>query len=1284
MKKSLIASILITLLILTSCTKPSTETPLPGLDEAPAKVTETSAPTKTQDTQPTEPTSEPELLKVVGQIGGPVQAIAVAGNYAYAGIGSRLVILDISNPLAIKELGATQPLDWYVEHVSVSGETAYVAAGMKLYIVAVSDPTHPDILSVYETPGYIEGVSISGQHVYLADGPAGMRIMDVKEPTNPVEVAHVYSNNYVFHVATDGNFAYLAAGSGGLLISDISNPLQPLEVGSLDTPGYAFCVAIGGSNAYVADGWRGLRLVDVSNPVKPTEVASYDTGGWTTGVTTSGEVLYVGDILTGLHVIDSPDGTSLKSVWHKQPLFSQVKSLVFQKDFLYFAENNGLQVMDISNPVRPLPVSLYSPLDFAGSVAVHGNYAYVAGVCAHSHPLRVVDLSDITQPREMLGGETKGSATKVETEGRYVYALNFGGNEGLGVADTGASGELVPFSFLKLSGPPTEVLLKENKVYITTEFSLEILDVSNPKSPIKLGTLDFTQGRGRQAGEGVANDVAVSGNIAYVVLAKLGLAIIDVSNPTNPVLLTTFKPSEMLKPGSIIVDKGFAYVGDDAARLLVIDLSNPKDPSLVNTLYMETYIEHMVLADGILYMASGSGGLQVFDMADPTHPDLIATCRLPGLTLGVAVDSQYVYLGNGEGGLYIIGRPLNKTASTTSFSSHSSTTSVFSAHLSGVQRCLAIPVTGLAPLSNSVPVGQVVPSLSSNLFVSEEGNLVVRADASSASIPLIGSGQVRTVTSVADTGTGTLRWALENAVAGDIIVFDPSVFPPQAATTIKLSSGLPYLSQGSLTIDGSNAGVILDGSVTAKGTCGLLITSDYNVVKGLQITGFPGAGIGIAGASYNTIGGDQKRGNGPTGEGNVVSGNGIGIGIADSIDGVTTDIGVKSGQKSSEAQGNRILGNYIGTDATGTKPLGSQGTGVWVYGINVFQNIIGGFTSADRNVISGNTRAGVTLINAPYDNIVAGNYIGTDTTGTRALGNRDCGITIEGGASNIVAHNVISGNGQTGVIVTDPGAWGNEIIGNLIGTDATGTKALGNGFGGLGINESYNKIGGATAEERNIISGNSGNGIKIGLMSTTGVIVIGNYIGIDITGTKALGNSSDGIFLQEGTYHNFIGGDSEVERNIISANAGSGVRFIEGVSFNFITGNYIGADVAGTMSLPNQSGIEIGKSSTGIGGSKFNFISDNLISSNKKGGIIINAGGNNRMWCNNLIDNVVNASDSGCDNYWDLDGQGNYWSDYEGNDSNSDGIGDIPYQIAGKAEAKDNYPFVKPLQGIPR
>ncbi|MEW6716378.1 MAG: right-handed parallel beta-helix repeat-containing protein [Chloroflexota bacterium] len=174
-------------------------------------------------------------------------------------------------------------------------------------------------------------------------------------------------------------------------------------------------------------------------------------------------------------------------------------------------------------------------------------------------------------------------------------------------------------------------------------------------------------------------------------------------------------------------------------------------------------------------------------------------------------------------------------------------------------------------------------------------------------------GETIIVTSTADSGPNTLRQALQDAQSGDIITFDPAVFPPSAPATIYLTSGLPSITQGNLTIDASNAGVILDGTdAQGEWVVGIPIHSDSNTIQGLQIVNFSGAGIQLLG-QYNKIGGDRSEGSGPTGQGNLLSGNADGIGI-----------------EGASAVHNQISGNLIGTDVTGKGVWGNQNPGIFI------------------------------------------------------------------------------------------------------------------------------------------------------------------------------------------------------------------------------------------------------------------------------------------------------------------------------------------------------------------
>ena len=285
-----------------------------------------------------------------------------------------------------------------------------------------------------------------------------------------------------------------------------------------------------------------------------------------------------------------------------------------------------------------------------------------------------------------------------------------------------------------------------------------------------------------------------------------------------------------------------------------------------------------------------------------------------------------------------------------------------------------------------------------------------------------------------------------------------------------------------------------------------------------------------------------------------------------------------------KSSGNFITGNYIGTDVTGKLPLGNY-NGIQI--VNAPDNTIGGKLPGDRNILSGNTQGGVVIAYpASKNNKVLGNYIGTDVTGTGPLGNKLCGLDILGAPNNIIGgtipgeRNIISGNEECGVIIAYSPAKGNLIEGNYIGTDVTGTGPLGNKYSGVDISDgaSGNTIGGKTPDTRNVISGNVQAGVIIFDHTSTGNMIKGNYIGTDVTGKKSLEpkvHLYSGVEIN-GSPFNIVGGNTNGERNILSS-MGSGVYIHENTAVsNQVTGNYIGTDVDGLPSLGNNlSGVSI-------------------------------------------------------------------------------------------------------------
>jgi hypothetical protein len=382
---------------------------------------------------------------------------------------------------------------------------------------------------------------------------------------------------------------------------------------------------------------------------------------------------------------------------------------------------------------------------------------------------------------------------------------------------------------------------------------------------------------------------------------------------------------------------------------------------------------------------------------------------------------------------------------------------------------------------------------------------------------------------------------------------------------------------------------------------GLVVGSNGNTIRDCYIgTDFFGTvkqangndGIRIDG-SNNSIGGTTAS------AGNVISGN--------SRYGVHIDL--------TTAQGNQIQGNFIGTDNTGAADLGNGNSGIVVRGPF---NTIGGNSAQTRNTISGNDGYGVDVEgNMASNNIVQGNYIGTSGAGTAAIGNNLGGLVITDAPFNTVggttgtSGNLISGNNSIGLWLTRSGH--NVVQGNLIGSDKTGTAPLPNGAD-AGVIIAYsadNTIGGTVAVARNVISGNSGHGVLITGGTSTGNQLQGNYIGTNASGTAALGNGSNGVTLGDSSTNNTVGGTTAGAGNVISGNKVEGVLFTQGSGNSLVQGNYIGTNAAGSTALGNgQNGVKIlGSPNITVGGLTAG--ARNVISGNGGDGVFVNGDGAN-------------------------------------------------------------------------
>jgi hypothetical protein len=493
------------------------------------------------------------------------------------------------------------------------------------------------------------------------------------------------------------------------------------------------------------------------------------------------------------------------------------------------------------------------------------------------------------------------------------------------------------------------------------------------------------------------------------------------------------------------------------------------------------------------------------------------------------------------------------------------------------------------------------------------------------------------VSNTQDSGPGSLRAALYYAFdhPGTTITFDIPTSDAGFSNNvfnILPTDGFPSLVNATI-LDGStepansnpNGPQILLNGILGQSLSvfpsGLQFKGSNCLARSFIIDNFPEAGVLItgSGAIGNTVSGcylgtDE---NGMIAETNIFYPLEISGGAISNVVGGTT-VAERNIISGSAYQGvairdpgtahNVVEGNYIGLNAQGNAALPNAWAGIQIFG-GAQSNLIGGYTASARNIISGNTLQGIAISDPNTGgNIVAGNYLGLDPTGTTAMPNGYAGVDIFGGSfGNTVggtasgARNVISGNLDQGVSISSNGAVANVVLGNLIGLNAAGTAAIPNGEAGVGIylGAQSNLIGGTIASARNIISGNGEQGVAVGNPGTSDNLIQGNYIGVNPSGTTAISNTWAGVNFFDGAGANLVGGSAPGAGNVISGNGIQGVLIQDGgTENNLVQGNLIGLNASGNAAIPNAaSGIEIyngpsGNFIGGLGGER-NFISGN-------------------------------------------------------------------------------------------
>jgi hypothetical protein len=596
-------------------------------------------------------------LAQVNQFGGSTQAAAINGNYAYVGVGPRLVVYDISDLANPNRVSSTAPFTDLVYGVAIFNDQVLVAAGSAgFYIYDASTPGSLTRVSSLTNIGIAHDIAIAAvpgyDYALVACDRDGLHRIDITDTSN-IHDAGVYDSgdDIVYGAAASGSYAYVAYGEAGLVKLDITSAptSNPTFVSAWDNPsGAAYGVAVSGSYAYVAN-YEDLATINTATMLRVNTDGSTSAVNSAKGVAISGSTLYLADYADGfdifdistasnpnhvksvecsliqcyperatvssgyayvaggdggLHIFDVDPAASAYDYKYALQFPGNPQNFVRKDNYLFVADRmNGLAILDINdlNPIAPgNPYSDPAEINAVFSAAVNSNYVYLAN---NEKGLLVVDITDIANPAKTGGYDTTEVLKDIVYANNHVYGVS-GSNGKLYSFDVSNPASIPAPAGVNLNEAGQAIVLGENTAYVADGSNgIAAIDLANPAAP---GAPVYT------ATGSEARDVALNKNTLYVADGNSGLGIYTItSDKLHPVYRGRYDT-----PGyaaSVSVEGGYAYI-NDRTSVLAIDVSKPSNPTLADSINIAVpYCDAGILAsDGAIFSGCNNGGMYIY------------------------------------------------------------------------------------------------------------------------------------------------------------------------------------------------------------------------------------------------------------------------------------------------------------------------------------------------------------------------------------------------------------------------------------------------------------------------------------------------------------------------------------------------------------------------------------------------------------------------------------------------------------------------------------------------
>ncbi|PIT86498.1 MAG: hypothetical protein COU33_02805, partial [Candidatus Magasanikbacteria bacterium CG10_big_fil_rev_8_21_14_0_10_43_6] len=629
--------------------------------------------------------SSPTLLTYSTDTNFPT-SVALLGGYAFVpeGFGGgNIDVFDISNPGNVtfisQEMFGTNSLS-----ITFSGKYLYLGDQFGQFsVVDASDPANLVAVSATSLfPDFSADVSdvfVSGKYAYIVGGTDDdeLRILDISDPSSVTTTGFIVSSTSALlegassvYVAND--YAYVASyDDDALAIIDISTPSSPQAVGSVSsaTIDGAAQVKVKGNYAYVLGGLSGtLAIIDLrgskisNSSIGNAEVANlqvFNDSVFDNNLHVRGglSVGYQGLLLGGDLTLVSPSSTNASNTLRfSDTVYLRSSATTTASDAFVFDTKNTLTGGNLLN-VRNNGTSLFV-IDESGNVGVNSSSpsynltvvgtSYVSGTSTLGDTIISGDLNvdsgvlfvDVSTNRVGINSTTPAFDLAVNGTSKFTGTSTFSDL----LTIQGRVKKPVMVGRVDPGGLAQNVFVQGDYAYVANSSrGLDIFDISYAKNPVLKGTVNPG---------GTYEDVVVSGQYAYLTNEN-GVIVVDVSNPSNPFFVATSTGSGGVA-GGLDISGSYVY-SIQATALEITDISHAAVPTNIADFSMGGSTAYDVTVKGnYAYVAQGVGGLQILDVSDPSNPFIVGSTDPGGTARSVTVVGKYAYIGNNDRGLDII------------------------------------------------------------------------------------------------------------------------------------------------------------------------------------------------------------------------------------------------------------------------------------------------------------------------------------------------------------------------------------------------------------------------------------------------------------------------------------------------------------------------------------------------------------------------------------------------------------------------------------------------------